>query len=253
MRPVKPTQPLGLFAVFALGGIFFGYAAGSKDFGSLGLGAAFATFAAALAGAWGAFLLESRRRDQEETARRVGAGNRALFDLSMMLNGFLLFQQRHVSGLHGQDPNTYWCILPATLMAQTRRDVVDFARLEFLLESPNANLLILLQIQHERYKQFVDLLERRAALLTGYAQPRWEAAGIPQHLTTNEALRAAAGPALYGQISSLTSTVLDFLPENIAECRGMFDALRAHLKATFPDRKFIQLSDAEPAALQVTP
>ena len=40
-----------------------------------------ATLVAAFAGAWGAFLLESQRREREARDRNVGAGSRAIYTI----------------------------------------------------------------------------------------------------------------------------------------------------------------------------
>ncbi len=243
---MKSDEAVGILVVFALVGLLIGFAAATSAPEIVGTGNALTTFVATFIGAWGAFLLESRRRSEQEVSAKVQAGNRILFDLYMVWNDYTMIEQRLAPELATVHPSLYWCQLRPRIFVEPRQGILDVARLEFMLNSPKASLLVEVQIQHERYRQYLDLVQRRGALFAT-AQNLWARSGIVGASDLGQLLDVT-GPALRGQLESLTNMTLEFLPENRSQARVVFDALRDELGLRFPGRKFIAIVDGQTPA-----
>ncbi len=236
---MSADHAVGILVVFALVGLLVGFAAATSAPELIGIGNALTAVVATFVGAWGAFHFEAERRLAQEVTANVQAGNRVLFDLYMVWNDYTLIDRELKSELARVHPSLYWCQLKPRIFVEPRDGILDVSRLEFMLESPKAQLLVDIQIQHERYRQYLDLVKRRATLFAA-AQNIWAASGVVA-VTTPQRLRAITGPALHGQLESLTRMTLDFLPENLSHARTVFEELRKELTTRFPRRKFIQI------------
>jgi hypothetical protein len=239
---MKGDESVGILVVFGLVGMLIGFAATSYAPEIIGIGNALTTFFATLVGAWGAFHFEARRRREQERTAIVQAGNRMLFDLYMVWNDYTLIEKELTPELAKVHPSLYWCQLKPRIFVEPRDGILDVSRLEFMLESPKAQLLVEVQIQYERYRQYWDLARRRATLFST-AQDLWAASGIVS-ISSPAQLRAVTGPAMHGQLESLTRFMLEFLPQNRSQARIVFDALRDELKLCFPGRKFIAIEES---------
>ncbi|WP_295646872.1 hypothetical protein, partial [uncultured Methylibium sp.] len=108
-----------------------------------------ATLVAAFAGAWGAFLLESKRRERETRDRNVGAGSRALYTIFNIWNTLEQYRKEVLEPYRGRPDS--WLNLAASPALPVGEHRFQAGDLQFLLQSEHAQTYAALFLEEQRF------------------------------------------------------------------------------------------------------
>ena len=127
------------------------------------------TLAAAFAGAWAAFRLESSRRAKEEIDRRIAAANRALYTIFNLWNILSQFQKEVINPFRGK--NDAWLNMPATLPSNYGLTSFQADELAFLLQTEYANTYTSLLLEEQRFWIATHQIEMRSDIILNRVSP----------------------------------------------------------------------------------
>jgi len=199
-----------------------------------------ATLVASFAGAWAAFLLESQRRHREQADRNVGAGSRALYTIFNLWNTLEQFRKEVLEPYRNRpDAWLNMAAHPAMSVGEQRFSAGD---LQFLLQSPHAQVYAGLFLEEQRFDLAISLIRERSELILNQAFPRMAAAGFgvgrqfPQ-----EAVEQALGIDLTHKLKAITAALYTNVDEDLASLRSRHDELRSAMKQLYPRRKVLQV------------
>lgn len=196
----------------------------------------FATFA----GAWAAFALEGRRTKHEEQKKNVGAANRALYTVFNLWN-FLEQCRKEVLEPFRAKPDD-WLNLAANPTLATGECKFQVADLQFLLETPHAEVLAKLLLEEQRFAIAVDLIRARSALTLEKVFPAMAAAGIKVGQSAPlDLVEHALGIDVVHQLKQLTSAIYSNVDEDLNSLMATHQELRQTMKALYPEQKFLRI------------
>lgn len=227
---------------------WFDAALSAVDWQIAGTGVVSAGFGA-IAGAYAAFTLESRRRASEVEAKHISDGRRVLFDLFYIWEDLAQYNNQVLSGIQGTPPEHHWIRLLPTNYPYSTEGFLEPARYEFLFEHGEPQLAADIALQHRRYVLAMSQIQERSRIIIEGVRPRWEAAqlGVDAEITAEE-LQQMAGPNFYHQLRDMTENIKRFVPEDLQAIEACFKSLRDHLKKRYPGRSFMDFQPLEPAS-----
>lgn len=192
-------------------------------------------------GAFLAFLLERRSRAHELMRQRATDGNLALLALHQMLNRMRQFQ-REVIATAPQRAGR-WMKMKVTFPQEEENKVeLDPARLAFLLEHADKNLLPEMLLEADRVRIAVQMINRRSHLMLEKIYPALAAARIGQGQQVDEGeLTRIIGPALHAEADQLTESIVSHVNDDVQSLRGTFGKLQAALIDLLPGENFIRV------------
>lgn len=134
------------------------------------------TLVAAFAGTWGAFLLESERRDRESRDRDVGAASRAIYTIFNLWNTLEQYRREVLEPYQGR-PDAWLNVAanPAIAVSAHRFQAAD---LQFLLQGEHAQTYAALFLEEQQFNLAVQLIRVRSELVLQDAFPRMAAGGL---------------------------------------------------------------------------
>lgn len=199
-----------------------------------------ATLAAAFGGAWLAFRLERKRRDDDEVQKRVGAANRALYTLFNFWNILEQFRKEAIEPLRGK-PDA-WLNMPATVPSKYGLTAFEAGELSFLLQTENAMVFSALLLEEQRFAQAVHMIELRSSIVLNQVFPRFAAAGVKVGTTLLEPdVERIVGLDTVHKLKVVGEAIITNVDADLKSIVAAHDQLRAAVKHLYPDRKFIKV------------
>ena len=199
---------------------------------------AITTIAAAFVGAYLAFKLERKRRQEELVDDRVAGGNRALYGLFEQWDTLEGFRREVIEPVRGNPE--IWYLMQA-IPSAPRRPFFDEDDVSFLLDTDAAAIFTRIMTDVRRYHLVTQMIERRSKVLTDEVFARVSQAGVKANERISDTrLEEIVGPKTVNELKTITSHIVTFVDEDLATLPAVFDDLRASLIARFPGRRFIQ-------------
>ncbi len=121
-----------------------------------------ATLVASFGGAWFAYVLQKRRSDQANLLDKIEKGNAVLFDLIQMYSRVGSFKKQFIDPIEGDD-SPFLNMKPAILF-NIEHNFVEAHKVNFLLQSKNAQVLHRISSQNELHKQPLELINIRSIM-----------------------------------------------------------------------------------------
>ena len=199
-----------------------------------------ATLVASFAGAWGAFLLESQRRQREEQSRNVGAGSRAIYTIFNLWNTLEQFRKEVLEPYRGKpDAWLNMAAQPATSVGDHRFQAGD---LQFLLQSSHAQIYAALFLEEQRFKLAIGLIQERNDLVLKVVFPRMAAAGfIVGRSASQDEVERALGIDIVHKLKAITAALYTNVDEDLSSLKSRHDELRTAMKQLYPNQKVLQV------------
>jgi hypothetical protein len=204
------------------------------------LNALLAAFIGTFVGALVAFQLEHNARKQEKIEARTTEGNLALLTLFQMFNSLRQFQ-KEVIATAPHAPGR-WLRMKVTFPQRDDDIGFDPARLAFLFEYDDKNLLPEVLMEEGRFKLAFDMINRRTHLMLERIHPTLSRAGLQHGQAVNDLiLTQLLGPALVAEIDQLTESLVVNVNEDVKSLVDTFGKLRTALVRLLPGSKFIRV------------
>lgn len=203
-----------------------------------------ATLFAAFSGAWFAYLLQAKDRDEYQKKKTIASANRVLFSLFQRANALTLIQIDFIDPQRN-NPGKHIAMRP---ILNTDNDVIDFdiGNLDFLLGTKYEQIVFDLYIEDRRYESAVQLIEHRSKLHYEEVQPRLEKAGIKNNLEYEKKdFEVALGDLLYSQLKSSTDDMVYHVDRTASSLVDVKNKLLVALKEMFPNEKFTNFKVTE--------
>lgn len=204
-----------------------------------------ATLVAAFAGAWGAFLLESQRRERETRDRNVGAGSRGIYTIFNIWNTLEQYRKEALEPYRGR-PDAWLNLAahPALPVGEHRFQAGD---LQFLLQSEHAQTYAALFLEEQRFALAIQLIRIRSELVLNEVFPKMAAAGftIGKNVSQDE-VEQALGIDLTHKLKEITASIYKNVDEDLASLVALHEELRSAMKKLYPSQKVIQVVFALP-------
>lgn len=202
--------------------------------------AVLATLVAAFAGAWGAFLLESQRRQREERDRHFGAGNRAIYTIFNLWNTLEQFRKEVLEPHRGRpDAWLNMAAQPAMSVGDHRFEAGD---LQFLLQGQHAPVYAALFLEEQRFELAIGLIRQRNQIVLEKVFPRMADAGFTVgRSATEQDVERALGIDVVHQLKMITAALYKNVDEDLASLKSRYDELRSAMAQLSPSRKPLQV------------
>lgn len=203
-----------------------------------------ATLVAAFAGAWGAFLFESRRKAGDEKERQRAIANRSLYVISEMWNVLYQYYQDVVKPMKGRDDAWLNMAATASYYGQTQFDAQGLA---FLLDLDEHQTYPKIILEEMRYRSVLNLVEMRNEVIMNLVHPALAATkikvGTPQLI--EEYIESVIGIDNAHKLRKWTPEIMGQVEKNLHSLKEAHNDLRAAMKRLQPDKKFIELQFKE--------
>lgn len=199
-----------------------------------------ATLIAAFGGAWLAFRLERKRRDDDEIQKRVGAANRALYTLFNFWNILEQFRKEEIEPFRGK-PDV-WLNLPATVSSKYGLTTFEAGEVSFLLQTENPMVFAALLLEEQRFAQAVHMIELRSSMVLNQVFPRFAAAGVKVGTKLLEPdVERIVGIDTVHKLKVLGEAIVSNVDADLKSIVATHDQLRTAMMRLYPDRKFIKI------------
>lgn len=203
-----------------------------------------ATLVAAFAGAWGAFLFESRRKADVEKERQRAVANRTIYAISEMWNVLHQYYQDVVKPMKGRDDA--WLNLAANA-AYYGQTTIDAEGLAFLLDLGEHQTYPKIILEEMRYRSTLNLIEMRNEVILNQVHPALSAAkikvGTPQ--LPEDVVENFIGIDNTHKLRVWTPEIMDRVEKNLQSLKEAHNDLIAAMKRLQPKKKFIELQFKE--------
>jgi hypothetical protein len=191
-------------------------------------------------GAFLAFALEQRDRTRERLSLRNADGNIALITLWQMWEILNQYKKEVIDT--APDDAGRWLNMSVTQPESHGNLGFDLAKLHFLLDGKDKNLLGKLLLEQRRFYSAIALINRRSELMLKEIWPRFPAAGIERGKQYDErAIKQVLGENNLIEARTLADGLTANITENLASFKVTFQQLRAQLHETMPKKKFINV------------
>ncbi len=196
------------------------------------------TLVAAFAGAWAAFLFESRNRKQEEVARQKSAANQALVTLVNMWNIMFEYFEHVVRPTLGRDDA--WLNMAATPPGHYGLCEFDAKDLVFLINVGEPQLFMELTLEEQRFWATMNLIQERNAVLLNTVHPSMSSANLPVNTEMDERkLISIIGIDATQRLKNFTPAISQQVEANCRSHIQAFQNLRTTMKRLYPETTFL--------------
>jgi hypothetical protein len=202
--------------------------------------AALASLVASFAGAWAAFGLESVRRKREDDDKRIGAANRAIYNVYHYWNILEQFRKQVLEPHRGK-PDA-WLNLAAHPAIPAVTDRFQAADLQFLLQVGKPDAYVTLMLEEQRFLLAMSLINEHSQLVLGEVFPKMAKAGfnvgqaVPQ-----QQVEAALGIDVTHKLKEISASIYKNVDEDLTSLKAAHDKLRSTMKEIYPKKKFLQV------------
>ena len=208
--------------------------------------AALATLIASFAGAWAAFALESHQRKRESEAKNIGASNRAIYTVFNLWNVLEQYRKEVLEPFRGK--SDAWLNLAANPTIPVGEPRFQVGELQFLLQTPHAEVFAKLMLEEQRFALAMDLIRARSSLVLGKVFPSMAAAKIEvgQSAIPSE-IERAIGIDVTHTLKELTLSIYANVDEDLTSLKNTYEQLTKAMKAIYPRQKFLKIEFQAPA------
>jgi hypothetical protein len=202
--------------------------------------AVLATLVASFSGAWAAFKFQTHQKQEEETRRNIGAGNRAIYGVYALWNVLEQFRKEVLEPFRGRDDA--WLNLAAHPAPPVGVDRFQQGDLQFLLEKGQASVFATVMLEEQRFHLAMNLIQSRSRIVLDDVFPRMAAAGfgVRQARPLQEVERVL-GIDVCHKLREITTAIYQNVDEDLASLRQLYEDLRGALQAIYPDQKYLQV------------
>jgi hypothetical protein len=180
-------------------------------------------------------LNEDRESTKEQAARRL-ALNRALFVLARQQNAVQLIS-RELEPFQSDFERAF--NFPAATAPPYTDLVHRFEDLEFLLETPEMNVLMRLTVEQERFHQVLESLRIRNSVYVEEVQPELAKHGFNGKTVSAEQVARAMGERVFGTAMHGARILQSHVADSMKSIPQMQVELRVVAKNLFPHHKFL--------------
>jgi hypothetical protein len=201
---------------------------------------ALTTLVAAFLGAYFAFRFQNNREEEKKHQNNVEAANRALFNLSRIINELEVIKKQVIDPVRDR-PDRYLAMQPF-LIPNYDDMKFNIDSLTFLLESKSPNILGEILVEETNFHQVINSLNNRSELHRYQVQPILEAAGVRvggQYLAAD--IERALGQRIFIQIQNATDNLIEHVDETLVSSQKIMDKLVSNLKRIYPKSEFLIL------------
>lgn len=196
---------------------------------------ALTALSASFAGAWFAFLFESRRRRKAEEATNARNGNRALYTIYDYWNAAKSYYDEILQPF--EDKPDAWLNIPASTNRFMRPPSLHDVDLSFMLGTPQSTIYAEVYLQEHRYASMKDLIARRDRLLFQKVFPV-----LPRGVQLEEeAAIEAVGHDTVHIAQRMTEGIIRNTKQNIDSFVESYSNLRGALTELYPKHRFINV------------
>ena len=198
----------------------------------------FTTLVAAFFGAWFAYLLQLRAKEEKYRKEILASANQVLFSLFQRVNSLKLFQMDNIDPLRG-NPGIHIAMQPILSM---KEEVIkfDIEKIDFLLGTNHKQIVFDLYIEDRRYETALNIIDHRSNLHLYEVQPKLHEAGVTEGVDYPESVYMdALGEMLYKHLEKSTKQVVYNVDRTVTSTIETKDKLLAALKEVYPGEEFI--------------
>lgn len=189
-------------------------------------------------GALFAFRLNEQKDNTKTLSEQRAALNRSLFILARQrnaVNSFAKFLQPYNSEIERG------LLLPAHKPPQYESLRQNFEAIEFLLEHNQANLLMRLAIEDERFHQTFESIRIRNDFYVAEVLPELARNRLQGKNVTNQQLLELLGERIFGTSINYAKNLYFHVEESLKSIPAMHAEVHAAAKQVFPHAKFINI------------
>lgn len=203
------------------------------------------TFGAALAGAWGAYMLQVYKENKKIEKQNISSINKACFILLRQINAMEMFK-RDLDKVRELPEIVRAFEIPAWKPNSYNDLKFNFEELSFLLDpdmvdSKDLNLLHDLFIVQECFEQAIETINQRSIYFINKVTPEMEEKGIDEKPLTIEEIKNKMD---INKISGLvfgTNNMYEHVDKTYSEIEVMEEKFVSFAKSLYPNQKFITL------------
>jgi hypothetical protein len=218
-------------AVAFLGLLFYLEKIESKD-----IGAGMLAMLGTLLGATLAFRLNEEKESLKREGERRAALNRSLFVLVRQVNAVALIA-KELEPFKSDFERAF--NLPAAKVPLYADLVHDFQSLEFLIETSEANTLMRLTVEQERFQQTLESLKTRNQFYVDEVQPQIAKHSLNKKDVSDQSVVSLFGERIHGAAMTAAAVLKFHVDASAKSLPEMHEELRAVAKRLYPDHKFI--------------
>lgn len=183
---------------------------------------------------------ETRRREQEQIDRNVGAGSRAIFTIFSIWNTLEQYRKEVLEPFR-QRPDA-WLNLAANPAFPIGEHRFDADALQFLLQSEHAQAYAALFLEEQRFSLAIQLIRARSELVLNEVFTKMAEAGFEVGKQANlEDVEKILGIDLSHKLKEITSAIFRNVDEDLASLKAVYEDVRGAMKALYPGRKVLQV------------
>ncbi len=194
------------------------------------------TGVATLLGAWVAFRLEQGRSERRDRDQQLAAAKETLFALVGQYSIIRNLKDQHFDA-YRDDPIRFLSALP--MPVYDPYPAIETAKVLFILESDDPDLLNHLYLAERRFRSAMGLLAERNRLHVQLQQEL--AVAPPTGEISVEEVRRRAGPALFGLLKTVTDGLYAAMESTLQQNRATAERLQALMPRLFPGRKSMKV------------
>ncbi|WP_394168745.1 hypothetical protein [Saccharospirillum alexandrii] len=194
------------------------------------------TLMAAFIGAYFAFKLNDRKREQLRIERNVDSGNKAIFNLIRIYNAFGGYKETHIEP-HLKNPLRYIGIRPSIGFEHSMENF-DFDSLIYLVTADNPGLIgEISELQIDVLTTF-EIIKKRNEIHYEEIQKKISDMGIkPEEEITEQVINRSLEIRTIESMKSLTDAMIDSVDSILEKTRYLIDTmgkLHSHLYPDYP-------------------
>ena len=194
------------------------------------------TGVATLLGAWVAFRLEQRHSERRDRDQQLAAAKETLFALVGQYSIIRNVKDQHFDA-YRDDPIRFLKALPIPVYEPY--PTIETTKILFILESDDPDLLNHVYLAERRFRSAMGLLAERNRLHAQLQQIL--AVDPPSGEIAVEEIRRRVGPALFGQLKTVTDGLYAAMESTLAQNRATTERLQALMPRLFPGRKTMKV------------
>jgi hypothetical protein len=198
------------------------------------------TLAAAFAGSWSAFKLNTINTKNQAASDEIDAANRTLFRLGRQYNTLLVIRLQHLEQ-YRQSPTRHITLRPIA-MRDYSADHLDQDSLQFLLRKEQGELLFNLLLENDRFITSIETINARSAYHDAVIQPALERAG---EIVSLDIFEKSMGLRATTTIKNYTDDVYRLVDEACGSISRTMQQFHLTMKELYPQAKFVMFKADE--------
>jgi len=200
------------------------------------------TLAATFVGAWLAFRLEKRHADKRDRDRDLAAGKETRFALAAQYTLIRNLKDQHFDA-HLADPLRFLKARPVPVFGPHPK--IETAKLLFLLESSDPDLLNHIYLAERRFRSVMGILRQRNRFHLQF-QKALAATSPKDEVMAVEEMERRVGPPLFAHLVHSTDGLYKAFEDALAQNQATTARLQATLNRLFPGHREMKIVPLQP-------